>query len=564
MTTLSIENLRTNGVWASVEAEYAALENETLTSETIENWMARWSKLIDLVEEIASELYIRITTNTADEDAAAKWQQFTSHDEPNYRAATQRLNQKLLNSGLQPPNFSLQIRHLAGHVHIFRDENLPLITEEETLRVAYQKMIGAQTAHWRGKDLPLMSFNPILLDPDRAVREEAWHLIAKRRLQDRDQSSEIWAKLVQVRQKIADNADLPDFRAYRWFEEGRYDYTPDDCKAFAESVAEVIVPAVTRLNEKRRKALGVETLRAWDMGVEPSTEAPLKPFATGEQLAERMSQIFKRMDDHLGQYYDVLYKGGRLDLDNRLNKAPGGYCIWSELEVPFIFMNASGTQNDIVTLAHEAGHSFHNFETRHIAYHHQLRPGREFTETASTTMELLTMPYWEGTYYDGRDAARAQLQYFNAALPFFPLVAVVDLFQHWVYENPGLAQDAANCDAQWDSLRKRFLPDIDWAGLEVFGMTQWQHTPRHIFLSPFYYIEYALSKLGALQIWQYSLKDEAGAISGYRKALSHGGMIPLAELFKVAHGRFAFDADTLRETVNVIEWRIAELEATLG
>jgi len=138
-------------------------------------------------------------------------------------------------------------------------------------------------------------------------------------------------------------------------------------------------------------------------------------------------------------------------------------------------------------------------------------------------------------------------------------MAVVDAFQHWVYENPQTAADPGNCDAEWDALWLRFMPGVDWSGLEQERMTGW-HRKLHIFQVPFYYVEYGLASLGAMQVWRNAIRDQAGAVAAYRKALALGGTVPLPALYETAGARFAMDAGTLREAVDLAESTIEKLQ----
>jgi oligoendopeptidase F len=260
----------------------------------------------------------------------------------------------------------------------------------------------------------------------------------------------------------------------------------------------------------------------------------------------------------------MMRREGLLDLDNRKGKAPGGYCTqFYAAKRPFIFANSVGLHEDVQTLLHEGGHAFHVFETRHIPYYQQLEIPYEFLEVASMGMEFLSGPYLgaeQGGFYSARDAARARSEHLEQTVLFWPYMAVVDAFQHWVYENHEAASEPANCDARWVELWERFMPGVDWDGLHEVMCTGWQRK-LHIYQEPFYYIEYGLAQLGAGQVWRNSLRDPAGAVAAYRRALSLGGTVTLPELYAAAGARFAFDAATLKEVVTLIEKTLADLKA---
>jgi len=265
----------------------------------------------------------------------------------------------------------------------------------------------------------------------------------------------------------------------------------------------------------------------------------------------------------LGDQFDIMAAEGLLDLANRKGKAPGGYCIdFDVAKRPFIFMNAVGLHGDVQTVLHESGHSFHTFATADLPYLAQRSTGMEFAEVASMAMELLAAPYLNrslGGFYTAGEAARARIDHLEGSIMFWPYMAVVDAFQHWVYENPDSGIIPKKCDVQWELLAQQFMPAVDWTGIEQYRRLGWQQK-LHIHTVPFYYVEYGLAQLGAVQVWANALEDQAASVAAYRRALALGGTIPLPELFEAAGARFAFDSDILGEAVRLIETTIRELE----
>jgi oligoendopeptidase F len=549
--------------WSQIEPYYQDLSERPLTTAGVAEWLAGWSKLGKLLYEAYQRLWVATTVDTTDEHSAQRYAAFLEEIYPHAQAADQKLKEKLLDSGLEPEGFEMPLRNMRAEADIFREANLPLLTQEFKLSTEYDRIAGAQTVHWEGREVTVEQLKAVNQDPDRQKRERAWRLAAERQLADREAINDLWSRLMGLRSQIAANADLPDFRAYRWRKLLRFDYTPQDCTRFQRAIETVLVPAAQRLLERRRRKLGIETLRPWDLEVSPDGAPPLQPFKQVEELVEGVSTIFHRLDPQLGEYFEIMRRESLLDLDNRKGKGPGGYC--TEFPVarrPFIFMNAIGIHDDVQTLLHEGGHAFHVFESNHLPYLQQMQVGLEFAEVASTSMELLTAPYLtsdQGGFYTPRQAARARVEFLEAIVYFWPYMAVVDAFQHWVYKNPQAASDPANCDACWAELWDRFMPGEDWSGLEQEKITGWQRK-LHIHQDPFYYIEYGLAQLGALQIWRNALQDPVKALARYRYALSLGGTVALPQLYQAAGARLAFDTKTLSEAVQLIEGTIAELE----
>jgi oligoendopeptidase F len=549
--------------WQAIQPFYQELASRPLDDGSLNEWLADWTALHQLGQEAYWRLYVMVTTNTADEEARELYNAFLENIHPKVQEGDQALTEKLLASGLQPPDFETPMKMLQAEASLFRQENLPLLSDELKLSNDYERILGEQTVEWQGAETTILQLQQVYQDPDREKRERAWRLGAQRQLADREAINAVWVQLMSLRREIAANADLPDFRAYRWLKLQRFDYTPEDCTSFQRAIEEVAVPAARQVYEKRRRLLGVEQLRPWDVEVDPLSRPPLRPFETIAELEENTAAIFHRVDPQLGEYFEIMRREGLLDLDNRKNKAPGGYCTeFSAVRLPFIFANSVGVHDDVQTLLHEGGHAFHNFEKKHLPYHQQREVPLEIAEVASMSMELLASPYLsreQGGFYTPAEAARAIVETLERWLLFWPYMAVVDAFQHWVYANPEQGSDPDQCDRTWAALWDRFMLGIDWSGLEAEKATGWQRK-AHIHTDPFYYVEYGLAQLGALQVYRNSLNDQASAVAAYRRALSLGYTAPLPKLYAAAGARFAFDAATLRQAVDLVLGKVSELE----
>ena len=562
---LKLEELMTWG-WAQFEPHYSALEKAELTEATISNWLKTWTAVSDVRDELYNRLYVATSVNTADATAQERFDHFMEKIYPQVMAAEQKLKEKLLVSGLTVPGFEIPLRNMRAEAEIYREQNLPLLVEEEKLGTAHDQVMGAQTVKWQGEEKTARQMEVVLREIDRETRKKGWELLTERQLADREVINQQWVKYMGLREKIAANADLSDYRSYRWQVLMRFDYTPDDCSTFHDAIEQAVVPAVQRMAERRMKALGIDRLHYYDLFVDLSGKPPLKPFSSVHEMKEKASAVFHHVLPQFGVYFDQMDAEGLLDLDNRKNKAAGAYCTdFSHTERPFIFANAVGIHDDIQTLLHEGGHSFHAFELFKLPYFQQRNESAipmEFAEVASMAMEYLASPYlseeFDG-FYSEADTARARVDHIETDLRFWPYMAIVDAFQHWVYENPIDGKKPDKCDAAWAALEKRFRPYIDWSGYEEVMMTGWQRKD-HIHQAPFYYVEYGLALLGAVQIWKNALENQKQAVSAYRRALALGGTASLPQLYKNAGARFAFDADTLQEAVDLMESTILTLE----
>lgn len=557
--------------WEDIEPEYQALIDTQLTAENMENWLKEWSHLSRLMDEVRSRLGVQHTIDTTDKEAEKQYFSYIENIQPKLNQINEKLTRKFVESGLAPKALQVPLRDMKAHLEIYSEANLPLFTQEQKLGSEYNKIIGAQTVDWDGEELTVIQLGKLLYENDRALREKVWRAITQRQLQDRTAINNLWIKFMDLRGQITHNAGLNSYRDYKWKSRNRHDYTPADSQEFHAAIEQVVVPAMVKLNEKRQKQLGVDSLRPWDFALrvhELSVDAfgrpGLHPFASADEFTRKANNVLDNVDPELGQYFKTMREENLLDLENRKGKAPGGYCTsFDVINRPFIFMNAVGVQTDVRTLLHEAGHAFHVFETANLEYYPLLWAPLEFCEVASMAMELLASPYLGdeyGGYYTAKDAARARIEHLENIIRFWPYMAVVDAFQHWVYENHEMASDPANCDAKWTELWHRYMQGVDWSGLEGQVATGW-HNKQHIHRSPFYYIEYGVAQLGAVQVWRNSLADKSQAIQQYRQALSLGAGATLPDLYQAAGAKLAFDAKTLGEAVELIVSTIEDLEA---
>lgn len=552
--------------WERIAPYYDELLARPLTQETLAAWLADWTTLSSLVDEVNTYYTIATTINTVDDEAERGYTVYLDTIQPQALAAEQRVREKLLASNLEPPEgFAVPLRKLRAEADLYRDANLPVIAELRKLGLEYEKLAGARTVLWEGRELPLPQVYPFLLDPDRGRRERAWRAMREREAQDTPALTTLWRRMMTQRRALAANAGFDSYRDYRWQQLFRFDYTPDDAKRFHAAIAEVAVPAARRLNEQRRRRLGVETLRPWDMQVDTSGRPRLQPYTTMSEFEERTSAIFTRVDPQFGVNFETMRAEGLLDLESRAHKAPGGYSLeYTVRRKPFIFMNAVGVKDDVETLLHEGGHAFHAFAAAALPYlqqrQEQMLP-MEFAEVASMGMELLASPYLtreQGGFYSEAEAARARIEHLDSIVRFWPYMAMIDALQHWMYAHEEGA-DLAACDDYWSTLVDRFWPDQDWSGLDALKRTYW-HRQGHVFVDPFYYIEYGVAQLGAAQVWANALHDQAGAVAAYRRALALGATATLPELYSAAGVRFTFDAETLRRAVDLMLETIAQLE----
>jgi oligoendopeptidase F len=527
--------------------------------------------------EAESNLYIEMTCDTED---AAKQEAYSRYIEtipPRLKPLVFELDKRQVELARRFPldaqRYAVLERDTRAEVELFRDENVPIETELEKLSQHYQQIIGAMTVEFEGREQTLPQMARYQESTDRAVREAAWRTVTERRLRDATQLDATYDKMVELRDRSARNAGFDNYIGYTFKSKKRFDYTPQDCRTFHRAVEEVIVPFMRRQDARRKTRLDLDHLRPWDLTVDPLGRAPLRPFTGGVDLVSRSRRAFEGLDPRLAEMFATLGDGanmrgaagddGRamLDLDSRKGKAPGGYQSMRDYSRrPFLFMNAAGVHRDVETMVHEAGHAFHSMLCAGEPLLHYRHSPTEFAEVASMSMELLTMPHWngpEGFYPDREDLARAQRRQMEGSLDTLPWIATIDAFQHWIYSNP--RHSALERRRAWLELDDRFGHAVSWDGLEEARETTWQRQ-LHLYSFPLYYIEYGIAQLGALQLWLRSLEEgPQTAVESYITALRLGGSRPLPELFRAAGLRFDFGPETIRRIVDRVERELEKL-----
>lgn len=548
--------------WTDLAPLYEALATEPLGAANVRQWLAAWSALDALVEEAYSTAMIAYTADTRDPRREAAYLKWATEIAPKLHEIHVRLGRRLLPLDRELPDLEVLIRETRTDVEIFREENLPRMAQLEEMEAAYDKITGGLTVEWDGETKTIPELQPFLLERDRAVRERAFRAGAGAYLARRDELASLFDRMVAVRTALADAAGFASYRDYAFKAKYRFYYTPDDCVRFHEGVERAVLPAIRRLRDDRRRRLGVDTLRPWDLQVHPSRSSRLVPFRTTDEFLGGAQRVFDRLDRELGAHFRTMVDESLLDLESRQGKAPGGYCTRLPFRGrPFIFMNAVGVHDDVNTLIHEVGHAFHTFATGQIPYLWQRSTGHEAAELASMSMELLAAPLLASPtgFYSRADAADAQIEHLDDLLVGLPHIACVDAFQHWIYTD-GVSASPEERDQKWLEIRARFEPDVDFSGLAPERIARW-YRQSHIHTAPFYYIEYGIAQLAALQVWHHSLTDPAGALARYKAALALGGTRTLPEIYGAAGARLIFDADEMQPLVAAVEDRIGELQA---
>ncbi|MCB9054945.1 MAG: M3 family oligoendopeptidase [Chitinophagales bacterium] len=536
--------------WDSLAPYFTDLEKRDINSvEALEQWLKDASELEAVISEDACWRQIKMTCDTESKELEEAFTFFMMQIQPQIQPWSDRLNKKLLANPflkeLDQEKYYTYIRNVKKNIELFREENIPLQAELNVLQQQFGVISGKMTVEVGGQEYTLQQAVKFLEDEDRSVREEVYHKINKRRLEDKDELNKLFTSLIQKRHQVALNAGYENYRDYRFKELGRFDYKKEDCFRFHEAVKLHVMPLVNQLYEAKQKKLGLDTLKPWDTEAEPAGIQPLRPFKTSDELTEKSIACFEKMRPFFGDCIRRMKAMGHLDLESRKGKAPGGYnCPLAESGAPFIFMNAAGTLDDVTTMVHEGGHAIHSFLSHELELTGFKDYPTEIAEVASMAMELFSMNHWEVFFENEEELKRAKEQQLERVIIIFPWIATIDKFQHWLYENPAHTEEERA--TAWLNIFNEFSsPVIDVSGLEEYRRYGWQRQ-LHLFEVPFYYIEYGIAQLGAIGLWQQYQQNPDTAINNYLNALSLGGTRTLPELFEAAGLKFDLSPEHIK------------------
>ena len=551
------------GSWSEIDAVFGELEKGVVASESaadLERWLLEVNELSAALDEEGSKRYIAMTCHTSVDEAKAAYLDFLENVEPGIKERMFKLARLFVNhpsrGDLPRKRYEVLDRDWASMVELFREDNVPLETEEAKLGQQYQELMGGLTVEFDGEEKTLVQMGVYQQENDRELRREAWELVTARRLEVADECDASFEKMMGLRVKMGVNGGFENYRDFKHDKKGRFDYRPEDCFKFHEAVEQVVMPVYNEMLSDRRDKMKLDVLRPWDTTVDPLGRDPLKPFTEVDEMVARTKNIFNHVDGELADGFQTMRDQKLLDLANRKGKAPGGYqCNLPEARLPFIFMNAVGLQRDVETLLHEAGHAFHALAAQGEDLHHYQHAPLEFCEVASMSMELIGNEHLTEFYSDA-DAVRARRTHLEGIIGLFPWIATVDAFQHWIYTHPKHTRDER--DAAWIELCDRFGGNINWVGHELARTKMW-HRQSHIFLVPFYYIEYGIAQLGSLWVWKNSKADRAKALADYKRALALGGSRPLPELFQASGAPFSFDSEAFKPLIELVQAELAGL-----
>jgi oligoendopeptidase F len=553
--------------WDAIAPFFKDLAERPITSlEDLEQWLKDSSELEAAISEDACWRQIKMTCDTENKTLEEAFIYFVTQIQPQIQPYADALNRKLIDcpftNQLNTDKYFTYLRSVKKSIELFREENIPLLSELSVLGQQFGVVSGKMTITLNQKEYTLQQAAKFLESHDRTLREEVYRKINDRRLQDNETLDDLYSQLIAKRHQVALNAGFENYRDYKFKELGRFDYSKEDCYQFHEAVKEYVVPLVNKIYEQKKQKLQLATLRPWDTEAEPAGTNPLRPFTNGNELLEKSIACFQKIRPFFADCLRTMSQMGHFDLESRKGKAPGGYnCPLAESGAPFIFMNAAGQMSDVTTMVHEGGHAVHSFLAHPLELSSFKEYPMEVAEVASMAMELFSMDYWDVFFNNNEELTRAKEHQLERVITIFPWIATIDKFQHWVYENPThTKQERAS---RWMEILNEFATTaIDFSNLETYRKYNWQRQ-LHLFEVPFYYIEYGIAQLGAIGLWRQYKVNKEDTLDKYMQALSLGGTKTLPELYKSAGLTFSFSGNNIKQLMDFVGLEMKEVYKNL-
>lgn len=497
-------------------------------------------------------MYIRHTINTTD-PFYEKENEFFDENTPVFMELENEFKKSLLDARFRKEleeKWSSRIFDLAEvEKKTFSPEIIELLQTENKLISEYVKLSSSAKIPFEGEERNLSQMIPFMEVPDRSKRKAAFSALAGFFADHEADYDRIYDSLVRTRHEIAKKLGFENFVEVGYARMSRTDYGPKDVASYRRQILEEIVPIAAQLRERQRARLGLDKLRYHDenFSFESGNAVP-----DGEEafLVDQARKMYRELSPETGEFIDFMIESELLDLTAKKGKAGGGYCTYiPNYKAPFIFSNFNGTSGDVDVLTHEAGHAFQAYESRHFEIREMGDPTAETAEIHSMSMEFFAWPWMESFF--GNKADKYRFAHLESTLLFLPYGVTVDEFQHWVYENPDVSPEERR--AKWSELEKKYLPWRDYDGNEFAERGGFWFKQAHIFEMPFYYIDYTLAQVCALQFWAKSREDKNSAWADYLRLCQAGGSKSFLELLEQAGLKNPFKEGTIASVIPAVQ-----------
>lgn len=504
-------------------------------------------------ETMSSLAYVRNTINTKDA-FYEKEMEYLFGIQPRLNVEMKAFHEVLLASAFladfEKELGELYIQQIKADIRLTDACNVELQVKESMLKQEYSKTAAAPTTQFHGEELNFYGLLKKMQSDDRLIRKEAMEAWAALYESISEKLDSIYTELMKLRLQMAGNLGFSSYEEMVFLKMGRYTYTPEDLAVFRRQVCEHVVPICEKLFENQRQRLGIDTLHYYDESI-VFPDGNAMPIGTTQELLKKAGKMYREISKETGDFFDFMLEYDLFDLETRNGKQQGGYCTtFPDYKAPFIFSNFNGTDADIDVLTHEAGHSFEAYEAmRRIPLTEQTFSTSEVAEIHSMSMEFFTYPWME--LFFGEHAEKYRKSHLWDALECVPYMACVDEFQHRVYEEKLF--DAMERRKVWSELEKKYMPWRDYDGNAFLENGGFWMQKQHIFMEPFYYIDYALARFGSLEYYGHMMQDYQSAWEDYYHLCCAGGSRSYPELLKIGNLSSPLEEGTVKKILDSIE-----------
>ncbi len=526
--------------------------------EDINRKIEEFTELHGIVLQGMAERYIAMTRFSTDDEKKEEYSRYLKNVINIFGKKVNEFEKSMTENSHYsnlPDTLDFYKKIIENKISIFCENNLLLQSEEKSLYTEYTNHVSSKTCLFEGKQRTLTQLNGFLEDENRDIRENAWKLKTRMLLELEDPLNELFDRMRLLRNEQGKNMNMESYRDYVHISKNRFDYSPEDIFRFHDSVEKIVLPFIKKINEEKRNEMKLPKLRPWDEDYDPFDYGKL--FDNTEEFIDKAIRSLYQINPEFGIRLEKMKNSDFLDLESRNGKSPGGYNYpLSEYGAPFLFMNLNGTRKNIKTIFHESGHAMHTFEKAKIGLYTYRETPSEAAELAAMALEFISMDSWHLFYSDETVLKRAKKMQLANALKFLPWCMTVDAFQQWIYTHENHTVSERN--EFFINLMDRFNIGVCWDGLAAEKRVYWLQQ-LHIFKSPFYYIEYGISQLGALAIYKNYIENREKTLKDYEAFLSAGNSEPLPKLYRTAGIEFRFDEEYIEGIVKFVEEEIKKL-----
>ncbi len=526
--------------------------NEASSAQAQREAMDAMNQLRSRFSTLSTLVSVRHSQNTLDPFYSAE-QDYMDQVGPQFQALQQAFYHALIDAKYKQELIEMRgellFKIAEQSLSTFDESIIPLLQKENSLTTEYGKLLASANIPFEGETYALSQMAPFMQDKDRARRQAAadalWGFFAE----NETTLDRIYDDLVRVRHDIATQLGFENFTALGYARMGRLDYNADDVRSYREQVKTHLVPLWKKLKERQKKRLGLDTLKYYDNALKFLTGNPT-PKGDEATLVQAAATMYREMSPETNVFFQMMQDQELMDLDARKGKEGGGYCTTlDDYQVPFIFANFNGTAHDVDVLTHEAGHAFQMYQSAHHAVPEYRMATYEASEIHSMSMEFLAWP-WMPLFFK-EDTEKYKFDHIAGSLSFIPYGCLVDEFQHGIYENPHMT--AHERKTLWRNLEKTYLPLQDYDGNDFLERGGYWFIQSHIFQVPFYYIDYTLAQVCALQYWDRAQADFTKAWQSYLTLCQAGGSRTFTGLLELAQLNNPFEPGSIAKILPRLE-----------